>query len=101
MDARAFPGEMDIGYVLQLAPPNDLEWDMNLSFACDGDGHTVAGVYPISSGDPWVSATFPGGTGTRDVVLEMFEIPYQKLNGSEGITVDYTAKLTLQKKDEK
>lgn len=99
VDARADPGPLGIGMVLQLAPPQDLAWDVDYSFACDGQGHTVAGVYPISSSDPWVSATFLEGTGSKNVVLDMFEKPYSILLGSEGVTVDYNATLTLEKKD--
>jgi hypothetical protein len=101
VDARLDPGAMGIGNVLKLAPPVDLAWDMDLSFACNGHGNTVAGVYPIASSDPWVQATFPEGVGTQDVVLEMFETPYQRLVGSEGITISYTAKLSLEKKEHK
>lgn len=99
VDAIADPGAMGIGTLLKLGPPKDLAWDMDLSFACDGQGHTVGGVYPIASEDPWVQAIFPSSTGTQDVVLDMFEIPFQKLVGSEGITISYTAKLTLEKKE--
>ncbi len=101
VDARADPGPMGIGMVLQLGPPKDLAWDMNYSFSCDGDGHTIAGVYPVSSGDPWVSATFLESTGKQNVVLDMLEVPYNKLKGAEGITLSYTATLTLEKKESK
>jgi hypothetical protein len=101
VDARADPGTLGIGMFLQLAPPRELAWDMNYSFACDGDSHTVAGVYPVSSNDPWVSATFPSGTGTHKVVLDMFEVPYNRLKGAEGIIVSYVATLTLEKKESK
>jgi hypothetical protein len=101
VDARADPGPMGVGMQLQIAPPRDLAWNADLSFACNGDPVTVAGVYPVSSGDPWVSAFFPDGTGTQTVVLDMFEIPYNKLLGAEGISVSYTAKLTLERKDPK
>jgi len=101
VDARADPGPLGVGMFLQLAPPRELAWDLDYSFACDGQGHTVAGVYPISSGDPWVHATFPEGTGSKTVVLDMFEIPYNRLQGSEGVYVTYTATLTLERKDTK
>lgn len=98
VDATADPGPMGIGMVLKLGPPRDLAWELNLTFACNGDGHTVAGVYPIASADPWVTATFPSGSGQQTIKLDMFEVPYQRLQGSEGITVSYTATLTLEKK---
>ncbi len=97
VDARADPGPMGIGMVLQLAPPQDLAWDVDLSFACDGDAKTVAFVYPLSPPDPWVKATFLDGSGQQDIKLDMFEVPYQRLLGSEGITVSYTATLKLEK----
>ena len=86
---------------LQLAPPRDLAWNTDLSFACNGDANTVAGVYPISTRDPWMSVTFPDGIGTQDVVLDMFDIPYKKLLGAEGVSVSYSSKLTLERKDPK
>ena len=101
VDAHVDPGPMGIGNVLKLAPPVDLAWNLDLSFACDGNSSTVSGVHPITSDDPWVQTTFPDGVGTQDVVLDMFEVPYQKLVGSEGITISYVATLTLEKKESK
>jgi hypothetical protein len=99
VDARADPGSLGVGMFLQLAPPRELAWDMYLSFCCDGDCATFAGAYPVSSSDPWIAATFPSGTGTKRVVLDMFEIPYNKIKGGEGIIASYVATLTLEKKD--
>jgi hypothetical protein len=97
VDARADPAPSGIGMMLILFPPEQLAWDVALSYACDGESHTLAGVYPSTSEDPWVSATFPTGSGQQTVKLDMFEIPMNKMNGGPGVTVSYHATLTLEK----
>ena len=100
VDVRAAPGPDGISMVLEFGPPQDLAWDLDYSFSCDGDTRTVAGVYPSSEkGDPWISATFPSGSGQQDIKLDMFEIPMSKLNGSPGVSFFYTATVTLEKKE--
>jgi len=101
VDARADPRPNGMGMVLQLGPPQDLSWDLDLSFSCDGNPVTVAGVYPTKSADPWISAVFPMGSGQQSVKMDMFEIPVNKINGSPGITASYTATLTLEKEPPK
>jgi hypothetical protein len=101
VDARADPRPNGIGMVLQLGPPQDLAWDLALSFACDGNSVTVAGVYPTKSADPWISAEFPMGSGQQSVKIDMFEIPVNKMNGGPGVTASYTATLTLEKEPPK
>ncbi len=101
VDARADPGPYGIGMVLQLAPPQEMYWDVALSFECDGQPATFAGVYPSTSADPWVSATYPTGSGQQTVKLDMFEIPMNKMIGNPGLTVSYTATLTLEKEPPK
>ncbi len=98
VDVLGEPGPLGIGIVLKFAPPQDLAWDVDYSFACDGNAQTLAGVYPVSSSDPWITATFPSGSGTQNIKLDMFEIPYNRMNGQEGVTVSYTATVTLEKK---
>ena len=44
-----------------------------------------------------IGATFLDGSGTKNVKLDMFEVPFNRLNGSPGISVSYTATLTLEK----
>jgi hypothetical protein len=101
VDARAYPSPNGKGMVLELAPPQ-LAWDVAYSFACDGHGMTLAGVYPITSGsDPWISATFPQGGGQQSIKLDMFEIPMNQLNGAPGISVSYTATVKLEKEPPK
>ncbi len=97
VDARADPAPDGIGMMLILFPPQDLAWDVAYSFACDGQPVTFAGVYPSTSDDPWVSATYPTGSGQQAVKLDMFETPMNKMNGNPGLTVSYTATLTLEK----
>jgi hypothetical protein len=101
VDARADPGPHGLGMDLKIGPPKDLAWDVDLSFACDGNAQTVAFVYPLSEADPWISATFPEGGGQQTIKLDMFEVPFNKLNGAEGLSVSYTATLTLEKKPPK
>lgn len=98
VDATADPGPMGIGMTLSLAPPQELAWDADLSFACDGNPFAIAGVYPVTSNDPWIQANFFSGSGTQTIKLDMFETPYQRLVGSEGVDVSYTATVTLEKK---
>ena len=98
VDAVADPGPMGIGMTLQLAPPTDLAWDVDLSLACDGNPETLAFVYPIPSNDPWIQATFLSGSETQTIKLDMFEIPYKKLVGAPDVDVSYTATITLEKK---
>jgi hypothetical protein len=98
VDVRAAPGPDGTSMVLEFAPPQELAWDLDLSFSCEGDSRTVAGVYPSSAKeDPWISATFPGGSGQQDIKLDMFEIPMNKMNGNPGLSVSYTATVTLEK----
>ncbi len=97
VDARADPAPNGIGMMLILFPPQQLAWDVALSFACDGESMTLAGVYPSTSEDPWVSATYPTGSGQQTVKLDMFETPMNKMNGGPGVSVSYTATLTLEK----
>ena len=101
VDARADPSPNGIGMVLQLAPPQDLAWDVAYSFACNGQPISVAGVYPSTSENPWVSATYPMGSGQQNVKLDMFETPMNKMKGVPGVTVSYTATLTLEKEPPK
>jgi hypothetical protein len=96
VDAKASPGPMGIGMFLEL-DTKDLQWDVDYSFACDGNSQTLSGVFPIKSSLPLVGATFLDGSGTQNVKLDMFEIPFNRLNGSPGISVSYTATLTLEK----
>ncbi len=98
VDVTGEPGPHNIGMVLKFAPPQDLAWDVDYSFACDGNGQSIAGVYPVPGGDPWITATFPSGSGTQNIKLDMFEIPFNRMNGQEGVTVSYTATVTLEKK---
>ena len=97
VDAIAYPDDKGIGMVLELAPPVDLAWDVDYSFSCDGNAVTLSGVYPTTSNDPWISAHYFMGGGQQNVKIDMFEIPMQKLNGSPGVSVSYTATLTLEK----
>jgi hypothetical protein len=102
VDARAYPSSDGKGMVLELAPPQNLAWELALSFACNGHGVTVANVYPITSKtDPWISATFPQGGGQQSIKLDMFEIPMNRLNGAPGISVSYTATVKLEKEPPK
>jgi hypothetical protein len=98
VDVLGEPGPMDMGIVLKFAPPQDLAWDVDYSFACDGNGQTVAGVFPLTSEDPWITATFPSGSGTQNIKMDMFEVPLKRMQGQEGVTVSYTATVTLEKK---
>jgi len=97
VDAKTEPRQNGNGMVLQLAPPQDMAWDVDLSFACDGNPLSISGVYPSTSSDPWVSAEFPMGSGQQSVKLDMFEIPMNKMNGNPGVSASYTATLTLEK----
>lgn len=98
VDVRAAPGPDGTGMVLEFGPPQDLKWDVDYSFACDGNPVTVAGVYPSSAQeDPWISATFPAGGGQQNIKLDMFEIPMNKMKGNPGLSVFYTATVTLEK----
>jgi len=98
VDVRADPNPNGIGMVLQFAPPQDLAWEVAYSFACDGQPLTLAGIYPVTSGqDPWISAQFPLGSGQQRVKVDMFEIPMNKMKGSPGVSVSYTATATLEK----
>jgi hypothetical protein len=100
VDARAYPNPNGVGMVLELAPPQ-IAWDLALSVACGGQGMTIAGVYPVTSGDPWISATFPQGGGQQSIKLDMFENAMNNLNGAPGISVSYTATLKLEKEPPK
>jgi hypothetical protein len=101
VDAKAEPGPLGIGMQLKLAPPVDFAWDVDYSFACDGQSQTLAGVYPLSESDPWISAVFPSGSGQQTIKLDMFEIPLNKMKGSPGLSVSYTATITLEKRPPK
>jgi hypothetical protein len=100
VDVRGYPNPNGTGMVVDFAPPN-LAWNENLSFSCDGDSRTVAGVYPVQGkADPWLAATFPLGSGEQDVKPDMFEIPKQKLQGP-GAYFSYRATITLEKEPPK
>jgi len=98
VDVKAAPGPNGIGMELQFGPPQELEWTLNFSMACNGQGQTGGGVYPSTdTQDPWISAMFLSGSGQQNIKLDMFEIPMNKLNGHSGISVSYTATVTLEK----
>jgi hypothetical protein len=100
MDVRGYPNPNGTGMVVDFSPPN-LAWNLSLSFACDGDSRTVAGVYPVQGkADPWLAAIFPLGSGEQDIKLDMFEIPKQKLQGA-GAYFSYRATITLEKEPPK
>ena len=97
VDVRAAPGPDGTGMVLEFGPPQELAWDLDLSFACDGEATSVAGVYPSSANeDPWISATFPAGGGQQNIQLDMFEIPMSRMKGP-GVSFSYTATVTLER----
>jgi hypothetical protein len=97
VDVRAAPDAGGTGMVLEFGPPQELAWDLVLSFACDGDATSLAGVYPSSANeDPWISATFPAGGGQQNIKLDMFEIPMSRMKGP-GLSFSYTATVTLER----
>jgi len=97
VNVKAYPHESGIGMVLELAPPDDFHWDTAYSFSCDGDCHTSAGIYAITTTDPWLKVYYPGGLGQNPVKIDMFEIPIEKMRGQPGTSVSYKATLALKK----
>ncbi len=98
VDVRASPGPDDDSMVLEFGPPQELHWDVDYAFSCDGDTRSVTGVYGSTSNeDPWISATFPSGGGQQDIQLDMFEIPMNRMKGNPGLSFSYTATVTLER----
>ena len=97
VDVKVYPDSENVGMIMELAPPEDFHWDWGYSFACNGDQRTMAGVYEIATTDPWIKGHYFTGGGQVPVKIEMFDIPIQKMSGQPGLSISYTATLTLGK----
>jgi hypothetical protein len=97
VNVKAYPDEKGGGMILELAPPEDFYWDVAYSFSCNGDARTIAGVYAVTTTDPWLKEHYIMGGGQQSVKIDMFDTSIKKMSGQPGLYISYTATLALEK----
>jgi len=102
VDVRGIPGIGERHSLqVQFSPPQDLNWQVDMSASCDGQSTTYNANFPITSAqDPWITADFPSGVGTRKVVVDIFEQGVKNFTAG-GSQSSYFGTLTLERVVEK